>query len=196
MTPVIRRISRKDKHELYAQARVKLSQPRAASAIAGLDPTNAYRVENLPKVQRRIRELRERDELDISRERRVIREELFRIIFLCMPDLFTEDEHGNRSVRPISEWTDDERAAIAELWTDKDGIDRIRPYSKLIAIDLLMKLDGLVDPDTIALTVNQTVNKQVNNNNGPRDRIAGEIDKIAKKLELIDGGEAGAPSGS
>lgn len=179
MTPVIRRISRKDKHELYAQARVKLSVPRVASALAGLDPTNSYRVENLPKVQRRMRELRDRDELDISHERRILREELIRVIFFRMPELFVEDETSRR-LRPVSEWTEDERAAVAEMWTDKDGIERVRGYSKLTAIDLLMKLDGLVDPDTIALTVNQTVNAQVNSNvNGPRERIAGRLEKIA-----------------
>lgn len=162
MNPLTIRRSTKDKHELYAQLRVKLVPPRVACAEVGLNPINAYRTEATPKVQRRIRELRERDELDISRQRRILRDELTRVAMLRLPDLFFEDDKGERHLRPISEWTDDERAAIAELWTDKDGIDRVRPHSKLNAIDLLMKLDGLVDPDNIvALQVNQTVNGDI-----------------------------------
>jgi hypothetical protein len=129
--------------------------------VAGTDPSNAYRVENLPKVQRRIRELRERDLLDLTHRRRILRDELDRVIFFRYPDLYIEDENGVRHMRPVSEWTDDERAAVAEMWTDKDGVDRVRAHSKLTAIDMAMKLDGLVDPDTIALQVNQTVNGDI-----------------------------------
>jgi hypothetical protein len=167
MNPQPLRKSRKYKHELYAQARAKAAAPRVACAEAGLNPINAYRTENLPKVQQRIRELREVGDLDISRQRRILRDELTRIAFGRLPDLFTEDDKGNRSLLPLSEWTDDERAAIAEIWTDKDGTERVRAHSKLTAIDLLMKLDGLVDPDVIALQLNTQIVNGVPRNERP-----------------------------
>lgn len=161
MNPQILRRSRKYKHELYAKARALNAAPRVASAEAGLNPINAYRTENLPKVQRRIRELREVGDLDVARQRRVIRDELVRIAFHRVPDLFVENEKGELVMRPISEWTDDERAAIAELWTDKDGINRVRPHSKLTAIDLLMKLDGLAEPDRLDMVMDADIGIQV-----------------------------------
>lgn len=188
MNPQNLRLSRKYKHELYAKARALNAAPRVAAAEAGLNPINAYRTENLPKIQRRVRELKQVGDLDIAHRRRIIRDELDRTAFFRVPDLYVEDEAGNLRRRPLSEWTDDERAAVLEMWTDKDGIDRVRAYSKLTAIDLLMKLDGLVDPDVVALTVNQTVNNQVNNN-GPRERIAGKLEKIA-------GNGVGEPTGT
>lgn len=146
-----------EREERYAQARAKLVPSRLAAVQAGWGSAhNAARIESRPRVQERIRDLRYHDEVDIAWQRRLLREELTRIALFRMPELFEEDKHGKRSLRPISDWTDDERAAVAEIWLDSDGGDRVKAHSKLSAIELLMKLDGLVDPDVMVSVSQQT----------------------------------------
>jgi hypothetical protein len=175
------------KEERYSELRAKLIPPRLACVQAGYpNAHNAARLENRRRIQNRIREHRYHDEIDIAWQRRLLREELTRVALFRLPDLFVEIEMKNdkgevvdikRVLRPLSEWSDEERAAIAELYEDKDGLDRVKPHSKLTAIDLLMKLDGLVDPDMV-VNVNQSVGVQVNGNSA-RDRIAGRIEKLS-----------------
>lgn len=188
-----------DREERYAQARAKLIPSRQACVQAGWSsPHNAARVERRKRVQARIRELRYHDEVDIAWQRRVLRQELMAIAMLRMPDLFVEtvapvlDRDGNptgemhvieRRMRPFSEWTDEEKAAVGEFYTDKDGIERLKAHSKIAAIEMLCKLDGLVEPDVI-MQFNQQINQGAGGEvttviGNARDRIAGRIERIA-----------------
>jgi hypothetical protein len=181
------------REELYAQARAKLVPSRAACVHAGYpNAHNAARIEKRPRVLQRIRELRHHDEVDIGWQRRVLRQELMALAMARLPDLFeiVKDDDGKeigRQLKPLSQWTDDDRAAVAELYTDKDGNDRVKLHSKTSAIELLCKLDGLIEPDTIAMF------NQINVGQGSGDgeeiasvknaytRIAGRIEQIASR---------------
>ena len=188
-----------EREELYAQARAKLVPSRAACVQAGWSSAhNAARIERRKRVQNRIRELRYYDDVDIAWQRRILRQELMAIAMLRVPDLFVEefedtvDGSGNiigrklvsRRLRPLTEWTDEERAAIVDLSCDKDGVDRVKANSKTSAIELLMKLDGLLELDTILQfnQVNQAIGSQSTTVNvNARDRIAGRLEQIASR---------------
>jgi hypothetical protein len=156
--------------------------PRVACVQAGLHPVNSTRVERIPYVQNRIRELREMDIVDVTLTRRVLREELYKLVFCRVPDLFTVDANGRRYLLPMEEWTDDQRAAVSEIWTDKDGIDRVKTHSKLSAIDLLMKLDGLSEPERV--DVNHSGSTELNVNDA-RERISGRIQTLAGRAASL-----------
>lgn len=59
------------------------------------------------------------------------------------------------------------------------GRKKTKVSDQIAAMRLAAQIKGLLVPD-VALTVNNTVATQINNNgNGPRERIAGLIDKVA-----------------
>jgi hypothetical protein len=174
-----------EREERYARLRARLISSRQAAIDAGYkDAHNAARLEKRGRIAKRIAELRQHDEVDLGWQRRKLREELMRVAMARLPDLFepTFNAAGNeigRQLKPMSQWSEDERAAVAELIEDKDGIEKVKLHPKLTAIDLLMKLDALVDPAVIALQVNNST--EVNVGSSARARIATRLDAIARR---------------
>lgn len=147
-----------ERKERYAQLRARLMPSRRAAVTAGYkDAHNAARLERERKIQQRISELRRLDDLDISEQRRTLRDRLMCIAMANYPDLFepTYDDAGQvngEKLRPMQDWTPEERAAVEEVYEDKFNETRIRMRSSVDAIKALMQLDGLAAPTQIEST--------------------------------------------
>lgn len=117
---------------------VAYARAYAKSDNADKYPGNAARLLREPLIQAEIKQLLGDDEAAnpayIAYRRRLVRAELDRIAFFRLPDAM--------SAR-VDEWTDDQRAAIAEITVSEDGKRKIKAHSKSEALAQLIKLDGL-----------------------------------------------------
>lgn len=153
-----------EKQEKFCQEYVIDLNAGAAARRAGYSEKTDYSIgwENLrkPEIQSRIAELRKEtaSALNITREK--VAQELARIAFSDVREVFTEDG----ALKPISEWPDEVAAAIGSVETDelfegrgedreKVGVTRkVKTWDKVKAAEALAKLMGWNSPDKHAFT--------------------------------------------
>lgn len=147
---------RNPRHERFAQGCALLLPPAIAYRQAGFSdkfPANAQKLLRKPKIKDRIQELRLRDEVDISYRRAVVRRELDCVAFCRLPGVF---KNSKGKLLDLESLTDEEQAAISEVNVDDDGEGnvhvKVKAHPKLSAIELLMKLDGLSEPDKLEVS--------------------------------------------
>lgn len=165
---------RNAKHERFAQGCAMLLPPNVAYRQAGFSdkhPGNATKLLRNARVKDRIAELRLRDEVDLSYRRAVVRRELDCVAFFRLPGIF----NGGK-LRDLDALADEERAAIAEISDDGEGHVRIKAHGKLSALELLMKLDGLSEPDKLEVSCDLTKLS---------DEELSEYERLARKAAII-----------
>jgi phage terminase small subunit len=150
-----------DKQESFCQAYLIDFNATKAAKLAGYSEDTAHSIgwENLrkPEIQKRITELREQTgkTYNVTRER--IAQELARIGFMDIRNIF--DENG--VLKSPDNWPDDEAAAIAGLESEQifEGFGEERTWTgylkkvklsdKRAALDSLSKLMGYNEPDKV-----------------------------------------------
>ena len=154
-----------EKEELFCQSYLIDFNGARAARDAGYSVESAKEIasQNLTKIhiQARINELRQQmgKAFNVTRER--IAQELARIGFLDIRNIF--DENG--SLKSPENWSDDEAAAIAGLESeqlfefDEDGnknwtgyLKKVKLSDKRAALDSLSKLMGYNEPDKLLLS--------------------------------------------
>lgn len=153
-----------EKQERFCQAYLIDFNATKAAKEAGYSHETAYSIghENLskPEIQVRINELRISmgKSFNVTRER--IAQELARIGFSDIRELFNEDG----SLKPPNEWPDDLAATVASIETDElfQGVGRdreqigftkkVKVWEKVKALEALCKLIGYNAPEKTAFT--------------------------------------------
>lgn len=148
-----------EKQEVFCQRYLIDFNATQAAKDSGYSPETAYAIgwENLrkPEIQARIKEIREEmsEGFNITRER--IAQELARIGFFDIRNIFDKDG----LLKSPENWSDDVAACIAGLeseqifeWVDKEKVwtgylKKVKVWEKVKALDALSKLMGYNAPD-------------------------------------------------
>jgi hypothetical protein len=201
------------KREVFARMLFEGVEAGAAYELAGFKRPrgNAQRMEREPEIQSRVNFLRqELDAADLALRtvrRRQLRDQLKAITDVDRVDMFEEIEFVKKigrgrnereitvrrfQLKPLNALTPEQRALVEGL--EADGMRPILP-SKLQALALRAKLDGLDAPNKIALTDpggnNQApVGPTINLFNRPLDQLTDEelqeeVDAERRRLNLV-----------
>lgn len=153
-----------EKQELFCQAYLIDFNASKAARLAGYSEDTAYAIgwENLRKleIQARIAQLRAEMKVSLNLSRERIAQELARIGFSDIRNIFKEDG----SLKSPEDWSDDDAAVIAGLYIDElfEGVGRdrervgvtkkIKLWEKTKALESLIKLMGYAAPTRTELT--------------------------------------------
>ena len=105
----------------------------------------AWRLFRMPKIRKRIAEIRQENARQSNVKPGQVLDELAKIAFAKITDYVRWDAEGNIEALSSDELTDDQKAAIQEvLGRDNWKGRRIRLYDKIAALDRLAKYLGLL----------------------------------------------------